>query len=253
MRRASLVLAAGALTLAAGAARADGLADMKAALARAGGTAPFKALVETRTWRKLGDGAQAEEERGAASIAVDDGARGLSVVTGKEVLARVEAELRARSKNPDSKTPTLLALDELGPRDLVELTSAAAGLARTIERGQFKGERADTYQGKGARVLTFDMPISSLSTRDRKYAKKFVSVLDVWIGADGMPLASRLRQAMSGRAFVVVSFESEQEDERVYSLVGDRLLAVRRETRGSAAGAGEKDQRKVVTNLNIQL
>jgi hypothetical protein len=253
MMRATLLLAGAALTLAAGTARADGLADMKAALARAAASAPLKAQVETRTWRKLGEGADAEEERGAAGVTVEDGARGLQVVHGKDMLARMDAELRAKAKNPDSKTPTLAALDELGPRDLLALTSAAPGLVRAIERGQFKGERADTWQGKNARALTFEMPLSTLSTRDRKYAKKFTSVLDVWIGADGMPLASRLRQTMSGRAFVVVSFESVQDEDSVYSVVGDRLLVARKETRASAAGAGERDERKVVTTLHLQL
>jgi len=253
MMRATLLLAAAALTLAAGAARADGLADLKAALARAAATVPLKAQAEARTWRRLGEGADAEEERGTAALHLEDGARGLSVVHGKDILARIDAELRAKARNPDSKTPTLAALDELGPRDLLALASAAPGLARMIERGQFKGERADTWQGKGARALTFEMPISTLSTRDRKYAKKFTSVLDVWIGADGMPLASRLRQTMSGRAFVVVSFESVQDEDSVYSVVGDRLLVARKETRGKAAGAGESDERKVVTTLNMQL
>lgn len=239
--------------LAASAARADGLADMKAALARSSVAAPFKALIETHTWRKLGEGADAEETRGAVSIGVEDGARGLNVVHGKEVLARMEAELRARAKNPDGKTPTLSALDELGPRDVLAMTSAAASLSRIIERGQFKGERTDTYQGKSVRALTFDMPMSSLSTREKKYAKKFSSVLDVWIGADGMPLASRLRQSMSGRAFVVVSFDSVQEENSVYAVVAERLLAVRKETRGHASGAGEKDERKVVTTLQVQI
>jgi hypothetical protein len=103
------------------------------------------------------------------------------------------------------------------------------------------------------RALTFEMPMSSLSTREKKYAKKFSSVLDVWIGADGMPLASRLRQAMSGRAFVVVSFDSVQEEDSVYGVVAERLLAVRKETRGHASGAGEKDERKVVTTLQVQI
>lgn len=32
-----------------------------------------------------------------------------------------------------------------------------------------------------------------------------------------------------------------------------RLLVARRETRGNAAGAGERDERKVVITLNLQL
>ncbi len=250
MMRAGAMCAA--LLMAAGAARADGLADLKAALARSGAAAPLKALAETHTWRKLGEGKDAEEESGQASVAVEESARGLGVTYSRPTLARVEGELRAKGKNPNSKTPTLDALAELDTRDMLALTSAAAGLARRIERDAYQGERADAWQGKPARLLTFEAPITSLSERERKYAKKFLSQLDVWIAPDGAPLASRARMTMSGRAFVVVSFEATHEEDSVYAVAVDHLLVTRRESHDRSAGAGERDERKVVTTLQVQ-
>lgn len=253
MRQAVCGAALAMLALGSGSARADALADMKAALARAGAAAsPVRATVDSRSWRKRGEGADADEERGQASLAFEDSARGLVVTHGRELLARIEAEQRARARNPNSKTPTVMAMDEVGLQELAGLASGAAVLMRKVERGVYKGERADAWQGRAARVLRFDMPITTLSARDRKYAKHFKAELDVWIGADGMPLASRLHQASSGRAFVVVSFETVFEEDCVYTLAGERLVTSRKETRSRASGAGEAEERRAVTALELQ-
>ncbi|MES2017578.1 MAG: hypothetical protein V4484_13880 [Pseudomonadota bacterium] len=249
MMRAGVTMA---LMLAYGAARADGLADLKSALAKATGSTPLKVQIDTRTWRKQGEGKDADEETSQASLALEESARGLSVTHSRQTMARIEAEMSAKAKNPNSKTPTLSALADVDMRDMLAMTSPANALTRRIERDAFKGERAETYQGKPARVLTFEAPISSLSDRERKYAKKFLSVLEVWIGADGMPLASRARTTISGRAFVVVSFEASDQEDKVFSAVGDHLLVTRKESHNNSAGAGEKEERKVVTTLQVQ-
>lgn len=251
MMRACVAWAGAALLLTAGAARADGLADLKAALAKAGGAAPLRMQVETRVMRKLGEGKEADEESGQAGVLLDAGARGMAVTYGSATLAKVQTELRARSKNPNSKTPTLKALEEIDMRELVGLSFAAQALGRSIERATFKGERAEAWQGKPARLLTFESPVTTLSDRERKYAKKFESVLQVWIGADGTPLASRNRTAISGRAFVVVSFESTSTEDRVFSAVGDYLLVTRKESHLVSAGAGEREERKSLTTLQV--
>ena len=82
MMRACVAWAGAALLLTAGAARADGLADLKAALARAGGAAPLRMQVDTRVSRKLGEGKEADEEAGQAGVLVDAGARGMAVTYG---------------------------------------------------------------------------------------------------------------------------------------------------------------------------
>ncbi len=252
MMRAAHLAGAAALLMTAALARADGLADLKAALARSTAQTPLRAVLESRTWRKLGEGADAEETSGQASVMVDDGARGLALTHGKELMARMESELRARAQDPNSKSPTLSALADVGARETLALTSSAGDIARAFERGQYKGERADTYQGKPVRALSFEMPISTLSDRERKYAKQFSSLLDVWIGADGTPLASRARVSASGRAFIVIGFEFGNDEECVYTVVGDRIVTIRKETRSRFSGPGERDERKVVTTLQVQ-
>lgn len=243
---------AGLLSLICGTAQADGLADLKAALTRLQGQAPLKAVIEAKTWNRRGEGKEQEETNGLATVAVDDGARGLQVLYSKDMLSRMEVEEHAKEKNPKSKTPTLSASKEFNSTELRPMISASGGMLRALEKHVFKSEKMESYNGKPARLLNFELPLEKLPEEARKYVKKFEGSLDIWIAADGTPLASRSRQNMSGRAYVVVSFESNNENEAVYSQVGDRLLTVRKETRNVSSGAGEKGETKVVKTLQVQ-
>jgi hypothetical protein len=234
------------------AAHADGLADLKSALTRLQDQAPLKATLDTKTWRRLGEGKDAEETHGQASVGIEDGARGMHLAYGKEILARMDAESLALARNPNARTPTLNAAREFSPTDLRPMISAASSLARVLEKAAWKGEQADTCQGKPARLLTFEVAIDTLSDRDRKYVKEFDGHLYVWIAEDGTPLASRMVQNESGRAFIVIRFEARQEEQHVYGVVGDRLVTVRKESYNRASGAGERDESRVVKTLQLQ-
>jgi hypothetical protein len=243
----------GILGVLGGTAQADGLGELKAALARMPGQTAVRAQLEVKTWNRTGEGRDAQERSGQASIAVEDSARGLQVLYSKDMLGRVDQEERASSKDPNkARTPTLYALREMRSTDLNPMVSTAASLARDVEEASFKSEKADSYNGKPARLLSFEYTVDKLSDKDRKYVKSFESVLDIWIAADGTPLASKRRDNVSGRAFVVISFESKVEEERVYTLVGDRLLTLRREVHSNSSGAGEKNETRIVKTLQLQ-
>jgi hypothetical protein len=234
-----------------GAAQADGLKDLKAALTRLQGQTPIKAVLDVKTWRRTGEGKEAHEIQGQASANVEDSARGLQILFAADTLAHAEAEKRAQGKNPDATTPTLSALEELGATELHPLASSANSLLQMLDEASFKDERTETYNGKPARVLHFDYSIDKLATHDRKYIKKFEMGVDVWIAADGTPLASRTIEEASGRAFLVVSFAQKSTEECVYALVGDRLVTVRKTANESSSGAGESAERKTTKTLQL--
>jgi hypothetical protein len=241
-----------ALAAVSGAAHADGLSDLKTALARLQGQTPLKAVVEAKTWNRQGEGKELEETHGAASVSVEESARGLHVLYSKEMLAKLEAEERLKEKDSKAKTPTLSALNEVNSSALRPMISAAGSLTRSMEKATYKSEKLDSFNGKPARLLSFELSIDKLSEKDRKYMKKFDGHLDIWIAADGTPLASRQTQAISGRAFVVISFEMKNEEEWIYSTLGDRLIALKKESKNSGSGMGEKGEGKVTKTLQIQ-
>ncbi len=241
------------LGLACCSAQADGLSDLKGALARmqAQSGAPLKASIEAKTMHRMGEGKSAIEDNGQASIDVEDGASGLRLFYGKDMLSRLDSEAQAQVANPNARTPTTNAAREFTPNDLRPMIGAASVLARSIERSSFKGEKPASYDGKPARQLSFSVPVETLSDRQRKYIKEFSGGFDVWIAADGSPLASRLQINAAGRAYLVVGFDFSSDEQSVYTQAGGRLLAARHEVLQRQSGAGENSLRRTVRTLRV--
>ncbi|MFA9216111.1 MAG: hypothetical protein ACEQSK_03300 [Sphingomonadaceae bacterium] len=233
------------------AAHADGQSDLKSALQRLQAVTPLKATLDTRTLHRNGEGKDVIETSGHASVAIEDSARGLQLSYGTEMLARMDAEALALARNPNAKAPTLTAAREFSPNELRPMIAAAGTLARTLERAVFKAEKADTYQGKPARLLSYEIGVETLSERERKYVKDFDGRLSVWIAADGTPLASRITQNAHGRAFVVVSFDAKADEQNVYGVAGERLVTLRQEINNSSGGMGERGEQKVIKTLQL--
>lgn len=230
-------------------ARADGLSDLKGAMQRLQAKMPVKAALETKFWRRLGD--PGEEINGQVSANLEEGSQGLQVLYTKDVVNRIEAEEKAKARDPNSKTPTLSTTREMDVPELRSMLNAGS-LQRVLDKAIFKSERNETHQGKAARVLSFDIPLDILSERERKYAKKLDGNLEVWIAHDGTPLASRTQVTVKGSAFLVINFESKSDEHCQYSLQGDRLVTVRKEISRSMRGAGEKEEAKIVKTLHLQ-
>ena len=232
-------------------AHADGLADLRGALSRLQAQTPLKATLDVKTTEHRGEGADAVEKLGQASISVEDGARGLQVLYARDTLARMDAEQRQVARDPKARTPTVWAIGKLDSSEIVPMTSAASTLARNLEEAQFKAEKADTWNGKAARLLTFTIPIDKLPPEQRKYVKQFDGVLDIWIAADGTPLASRERDTIAGRAFIVVSFQGRDDEDSSFAVVGDRLVTLRKDVHLTSSGAGEHGEQRVVKTLQL--
>lgn len=233
-------------------AHADGFADLRAALARNNHVAPVKGQLQLESSsREGGEAAAADEERGQASVGFEDGPAGLRVQLPRDLLQRAEQEDRLREKDPNARTPALTALKLLDLRDLRTLTAPAPVLLSLLEQATPRQETAEAWSGQPARKLSYELGVSRLKEKDRKYIKKFDSRLDVWIGGDGQPLASRLSTTASGRAFVVVSFETSSLEETHYQRAGERLVVQRRERRNSGSGGGEKGDSRSVYQLQL--
>lgn len=222
-------------------AQADSLPVLKAALQRLQGESPLKGQVVVKSENHNNEGKDdAEIEIGQVGLPFEDGPLGLRLQFPQSVLDKALAEDQGRDGNPKASAPTARGLEELGYRQVRDMTRAGESLARQIQRSTFKGERSEAWQGKPAKVLSFDVP----QRRPNKYVKSFSQVLDVWVAVDGTPLASRVKQTLSGRAMMVVSFESHATEEAHYAVVADRLVALKRSFSGSGSGMGEKGRQQ---------
>jgi hypothetical protein len=240
------------LVAAAGGARADAQSDLRAALVRLAGTAPVKGTLDVATTKRHGEGKDAFERTGRAAIEVEDGPRGLQIRYAADVLARLDAESRASGKDPEAITPTVDAVKEVDATGIVPLLAAARALGRQIDVATFKSERVEAWRGQPARVLRFAIPMESLSKEQRKYVRHFDGTLDVWIAADGTPLASVQHVSLSGRALVVIGFEAKDDVERTYAVTGDRLVVVRDEHHDVSSGGGQQGEEREVKSLALE-
>jgi hypothetical protein len=242
-----------ALALAAGLslspdAHADALSDLKAALVRLQGQTPIKGQISVKSENRQNEGQDdARNDVGAAQVAFDDGPQGLRVTYPQPVLAKALQEDTAKDANPKASTPTATGLSGLAYQDVRQMTRAADGLLRTLNRATFKSERAEAWQGQAARVVSFDVPLR----QPDKYVKKFSNLLEVWVAADGTPLAARQTQTISGRAMMVITFEMKSTEETHFTVVGERLVAVRRSSQSSGEGAGEKGRQSRQLQLDL--
>ena len=233
-------------------AHADGITELKNSLAKLQGNSALKAVLEAKSWNRQGEGKNAEEMQASASVNVEDGAHGMQVLYSKDLLSRVQIEERAKEKNPNVKMPVSNTLKEFNSSELRPILSAAANLSHRLETAIFKGEKLDTFNNKPARLLTFDIPVEHLSEKDRKYLKTYEGKLEVWIDSDGVPLASRTTESISGRAFVVISFEVKEDENLLYGVSGDRLFVLKKEWKNLSSGAGERNEMRVTKTLQIQ-
>lgn len=215
---------------------ANPLQELRDTLGRLSGHTPLKAVVQLKSEGRSSDGDETETNSGLASVQLEDGPQGLRLSYPQAALSKAAQEDAARATNPKAPTPTATGLRNLGFSEVRELSRAAENLRRSLANAVLKTERSEPWQGQPARVLVFDVP----QVKKDKYVKKYESTLEVWLGADGVPLASRNKQRVEGSAFVVISFEMQNTEEQVFALVGERLVATQRISTNSGSGAGQK-------------
>lgn len=250
MGRATTFLAAMAfagLTLALPA-HADGLADLRAALGKLQGTSPLRVTLTAQvTTTSRDDDDKLRTANGTATVTAEDGPQGLRIVYPRDIMVRAMAEGVGRQSDSTAPIPTRNALNELDYADVHSMVHAAETLLTRLEGAKVKGERADTWNGVPARLLSLDLAVA----KNQQFVDKQTATLDVWIDGSGRPLATRAQNMSKGSAFIVVSFETKGREDRVYTVVGDRLLVTRRDTSGSGSGAGQRGETKVTVTLQV--
>lgn len=218
-------------------AHANPVNELKTTLQRLQGDAPLKGQISLRSENRTNDGKEdAEVQPGAAQLQFEDGPQGLRLQYPQALLNKAQAEDQAKDQDSKTGTPTVTGLRELGYKEVRELVRPAEVLLRHLNRAQFKGEKSDSWQGKPAKLLSFELE----QKRPDKYVKAYEGQLDIWVASDGTPLAARSRQKVSGRAYVVISFEMNAQEEWHFAVQGERLVAIRKTSTNGGSGAGEK-------------
>lgn len=219
---------------------ADTLGDLKAFLAKQQGASQIRASVDVSSWDKGGKGKEQEESLGKAEVWVEDGPQGFHLMWNRTVLQQLEQEKEAKEKNPKAKTPLKDGLNLINPLTVSELLNGATPLLRELERGKLLEEKAETWSGKAAHLLSFEV-FPKGSDEEKKELKEFKSTLKVWVGPNGFPMAAESYHAIKASKFFI-TVSATQEEKRTYVLVGDHLVVQRRESRNSGKAMGFDSQ-----------
>lgn len=228
------------------AAQASGLDDLRNALGGLRGTAPVKVTLkaEVATTAKDDDD-KVRNASGTATLAAEDGPQGLRLVYPRDIIVKAMAEGAGRQTDSTAPIPTRNALNELDYAKVHSMVHAAETLLIRLEGAKLKAERSEAWNGKPARLLNLELTVP----KNQQFVDKQSSTLDVWIDEAGRPLASVAQTTTKGSAYIVVTFEAKNREDRVYTVIGDRLLVTRRDSSGSGSGAGQRGETKATVTL----
>jgi hypothetical protein len=229
-------------------ARADGLADLRAALARFPAQSALRAAV---TLEKQQENDESKTpEHGKATVEVDVGAEGLRVTYANDVVAKAQAESRAAEADPEKQTPTAAALRSIDAPQLVAALDGASALARRLTNAKVQKDQRITVAGRPARELTFAIQ-PKLSKAQAKHVKSAEMFLVVVTDADNTPLTAVLRGAVKAK-FLLMTFEQKFHETWTYARAADRLVAVQHREEQSGSGLGQNFSQWTATSVVVR-
>lgn len=212
---------------------ADGLRDLQAALERLNGSEPITAYYETQFLEvsDADDQNDRKENNGLVRVQLTDSEQGLQVTYSQAVMDKIEAESMQKILDEEIDTPTLNAVGDINATAMRNLLSASSSLKRRIAKAEFVGEEQQDFEGRPARLLTFNLPLDAIidDKKTRKYVSKFEGKYTILIDSDGVPLESNTKFKGKGRAFVILSVKAKSSDYNRYQIVDKRLVRVHNE------------------------
>lgn len=218
-----------AILLAVSAAHADAVADLRTALARLSADQPLTATLDVRSTTHGDD--QAKPAQATLRIGMASDAAGLHLTFPPALLKRVSDEAAAHARDKTRPTPVNDLLDKLTVANVQPMANFAPELLHLLDGATLSGQHDDTHAGKPAHLLVFDVPISP-SAAKQMTVKHYVGKLEVWLGADGEPLAVRETVEVHGRK-LLISIDFNTVSSYELRVIGTRLVAVSRHTEES--------------------
>lgn len=153
-------------------------------------------------------------------------------------------------EDPDAERPVGRALSQVSPTDIDAYLDAAPTLLSTLAEATVESESTVDWEGGKATLLALRLE-PKLGARDRKYIKEAEGSARLWIGADGLPLAAERSYRVAGRAMLVISFESKQEERYTFGRHGDRLVVLSHHGETASSGAGEEGTQVIEARLTL--
>ena len=223
----------------ANAAWANGLDDMRHALGSLQGQGALRGTFDARQSKQEVEKDKVPETASASAFVEDDGGN-LTIRWDRATLKRAADE----ASPPHNGRPKHMLSTVLGTSSALRIDSAvnyAPDFLRALEGAQLKSERADTYQGKPARLL--ELALVERNPDDEHVSmKESAHIAKVWVGADNVPLAASITHRRKAKVLVFLSFEQQSKEDFAFSVAANRLVVLKRDEQGTATGLGSDGQ-----------
>ena len=179
-------------------------------------------------------------------------ATGLSIRIPKATLSAAQREERERQSDPNRRSPTRTALDEIDAAALAESFDFAQPLQHLIDVGKLTAESRVTLNGRAVRLVTL-----ALTPRLTKEARNVWNVrftedqLKLWVADNHVPVAAE--RSRSGTAkFMFLRGDMKQRDHWTFTLNGDRLVVIRHDSTFLGTGLGQRGEGRTVVALSLK-
>jgi hypothetical protein len=224
-----------------------GVADLRRALQSLRTSEPIVLDVQFKLFGRSGDDKDLQAREGLLQLQLEDSPSGLRMHYAPAVIHQLRDEELAKTVDEDVKNSALNAIGPFDYWEWRELVYPVDQLELMLARYHFVSESDSYYEAKPARLLRFSLPKEKIDKRYRKYVKKYRNRLNLWIDEQGVPLASQMTEAGTGRVFVVVGFQFKNQVKMEYQRVGNRLITRRREVNDESEGATMQSERHFIS------
>ncbi len=228
---------------------ADGPSDLRASLQRLQSPSPVRVNLSYATRQETTRDKKPELSQASLQLRVGEDGGGLHVDWNLPQVETANLEELNRDRDSHSATPSRDAMKDLDAGRLSHLLNQAEVLTHLLEGAQFKEERSEAYQGKPAKVLVFTFK-PRIAPAHQARVSRSEATLKIWIGADGLPLATESMMQYEGRHSRFFGlFRSRSRVETAYAVMNGRLMVATRISEDFVVDSGDETKSKRTLTL----
>jgi hypothetical protein len=238
--------------LLAASARADTLADMRAAVSQLRATKPIHVSIDVQRSRKNEGRFANQQFTGSASLDVIEDEAGLRMTFPRSILEKADRESREHTSDPRKTTPTRAAINDTQATEVADTIDFAGPFLRLLESAAKISETRGARDGRPVRVvvlkLTPKLPPEATSIFSVKFTE---DQMTVWLGDDNVPVAAeRIQRGTAGFMFIKGSMMNRST--WTFTHYGDRLVVLRDDSLYAGSGFGQKGEGRSVQVVTVK-
>jgi len=233
-------------------ARADVVADMRAAVSQLRATKPIHVSIEVQQSRKNEGRFANQQFTGNASLDVIEDESGLHITFPRALLEKADRESREHTADPRKQTPTRAAINDTEVTEIADAVNFAAPFLRLLDTATRISETRGVRDGRPVRIVVLKITPKLLPEATSIFSVKFTEdKMTVWLGDDNVPVAAeRIQRGTAG--FLFIKGQMTSRSSWTFAHYGDRLVLLRDDSSYAGSGFGQKGEGRSVQVVTVR-